>query len=92
MNRKATFPLPSLDGFVHLKGFDKPLPQEVADAIVQLGNETTRSGAGAKLRSAIKDKVVDGVLSQEVVCKILVENNGLTPTEAKAAASAAFRE
>jgi hypothetical protein len=88
MNRTTTFPLPSLDGMVHLKGYEKPVPPQVAAAIVELGNETTRSGGVAKLRSALKSCGLQ--LSVDELCKILVENNGLLQTEAQKIASYAL--
>ena len=89
MNRTTTFPLPSLNGMVHLKGYEKPVSPQVASAIVELGNETTRPGGEAKLRSALKS--CGQQLTVDELGKILVENNGLTQAEAEWVASAALR-
>ena len=92
MNKKATFPLPDQDGFVRLSGYGQPLPQAVADAICSLGieSETIRSGAKAKLQSALKCFGLR--LSVEQLGDILVKNNGLPTDEARAIATSTLQE
>ena len=90
MNRKVVFNLPSTGGGVLVKGYDRLLPQKVAEAIGELGNAVLRSGAETKLRSALQEYGVK--ISKDVLCNILVENNGLTRAEAESIASSALRE
>ena len=90
MNRTATFPLPSIDGKVFLKGYDKPLPQQVAAAIGELGNPKLKFAGESKLRSALASFGVK--LSISELRSILVANNGLPQKEALSLASSFFAE
>lgn len=87
MNRTATYPLP-IGGKIYLKGYDKPLPPQVAAAICGLGNLPSENES--KLHFALKSSGV--TLSISELRSILVANNGLSPKEASSLASSFLAE